>query len=465
MGNEGIEIFGRAAESQITYISINDLYSHPDNPRKDLGDLAELSGSIRANGVLQNLTVVPLCADGIEIPGKYTVIIGHRRMAAAKMAGLDKLPCVITRMSEKEQARTMLMENMQRSDLTVYEQAQGFQMMIDLGESVEEVAAETGFSVSTVRRRIKMTELDQDILRNVSGRQIALTEFDRLSQIDDISSRNKCLEKIGTSDFDYSVKAAIREQKIKKYLPAVKEILERAGAKEVDHSEVYSSKYERIGGTIYIEDWDGEKELVPKGDFKKLFFYLDPKFGHLDFLKVKEKAKPVHKTLAEIEEQRAKAAAWQEVKEKHKIFYQLRSDFIATKSVGGVYMQRVLFGAVLTDTVSRLAYISRTTDSLFKVLDVNTTDDYIHREEAVVDRLLKLYYASDYETLLKLVYSLFGDRDTLTYCNGYEKDYPEYRKNTQLDALYQWLCLLGYEMSEEEQQFQDGTHPIFNRKQ
>ena len=119
-------------------IPVDRLHPHPDNPRKDLGDLTELADSIKANGIMQNLTVV------IDDPSKtitdYTVIIGHRRLAAAKLAGLTEVPCFITEMDEKTQLTTMLAENMQRADLTVYEQAQGFQMMIDLGATVEDVA-------------------------------------------------------------------------------------------------------------------------------------------------------------------------------------------------------------------------------------------------------------------------------------------------------------------------------------
>ena len=86
----------------------------------------------------------------------FTVVIGHRRLAAAKLAGLKEVPCVIASMDAKEQVRTMLLENMQRSDLTVYEQAQGFQMMLDMGDSVEDIAAKSGFSKTTVRRRVKI---------------------------------------------------------------------------------------------------------------------------------------------------------------------------------------------------------------------------------------------------------------------------------------------------------------------
>ena len=145
----------------ITYISVDDLVPHPNNPRKDVGDVTELAESIKVNGILQNLTVVPF--EGVG--ERYTVIIGHRRLAAAKQAGLQTVPCVITEMDEREQISTMLLENMQRSDLTVYEQAEGFQMMFDFGETVASVAEKTGFSQSTVRRRKKLLELDKEKFR------------------------------------------------------------------------------------------------------------------------------------------------------------------------------------------------------------------------------------------------------------------------------------------------------------
>lgn len=63
-------------------IEIRKIHSHPDNPRKDLGDINELAESIKANGVMQNLTVVE------RADGEYTVIIGHRRLAASLKQGL-----------------------------------------------------------------------------------------------------------------------------------------------------------------------------------------------------------------------------------------------------------------------------------------------------------------------------------------------------------------------------------------
>ena len=92
----------------LVYLSIDKLIPHPKNPRKNLGDLTELSESIKVKGVMQNLTVVP----GID--DTYNIIIGHRRHAASKLAGLTELPCVIECMSEAEQVATMLLENIQR---------------------------------------------------------------------------------------------------------------------------------------------------------------------------------------------------------------------------------------------------------------------------------------------------------------------------------------------------------------
>ena len=101
-------------KGQLVYLPLDKLHPHPDNPRKEIGDVTELADSIKSKGVMQNLTVVP-AKDG------YTVIIGHRRCAAAKLAGLKEVPCVIVEMSDREQVATMLLENMQRVDLTPYE--------------------------------------------------------------------------------------------------------------------------------------------------------------------------------------------------------------------------------------------------------------------------------------------------------------------------------------------------------
>ena len=83
----------------IVTIGLEHIHPHPDNPRKDLGDLTELAESIKKNGIMQNLTVIPKEGE----PGEYITIIGHRRSAAAKLAGVTEAPCrVVEDMDELE---------------------------------------------------------------------------------------------------------------------------------------------------------------------------------------------------------------------------------------------------------------------------------------------------------------------------------------------------------------------------
>lgn len=170
----------------IVTIGLEHIHPHPDNPRKDLGDLTELAESIKKNGIMQNLTVIPKEGE----PGEYITIIGHRRSAAAKLAGVTEAPCrVVEGMTDKEQMSTMLEENMQRNDLTIWEQAQGFQMMLDLGETEDTIAEKTGFSKKTIRHRLNIAKLDSKTLmekERQDGYQLSLTDLYELEKIKDV---------------------------------------------------------------------------------------------------------------------------------------------------------------------------------------------------------------------------------------------------------------------------------------
>ena len=206
--------------NDIVMIPVGQLHHHPENPRLDLGDLTELAESIKVNGVMQNLTVVrghrmsreewteAAKAEGVSKDAAagtynpeeawsaegYTVVIGNRRMEASKQAGVAEVPCVISDMDHRTQVSTMLMENMQRADLTVYEQAQGFQMMMDLGYTPKEIGEKTGFSETTVNRRLKMAELDKKTFQNAVGKQISMEDLDKIGQLESVKERNALLK-------------------------------------------------------------------------------------------------------------------------------------------------------------------------------------------------------------------------------------------------------------------------------
>ena len=112
--------------AELKYIARDHLHPHPYNPRQDVGDVFELSQSIKANGVLQNLTVVPMELVDPDATiklgeGHYTVLIGHRRLAAAEIAGLTELPCVVVEMDSREQMQTMLITFVLSKTISLWE--------------------------------------------------------------------------------------------------------------------------------------------------------------------------------------------------------------------------------------------------------------------------------------------------------------------------------------------------------
>ena len=216
-------------ESEIVMIKTKNLHHHPDNPRKDLGDVTELADSIKKNGIMQNLTVIPI-GSGNEEAGEQTdankidpcsdflVLIGNRRMEACLQAGVEEAPCkIVSNISKKEQVAIMLEENMQRSDLTVYEQAQGFQMMLDLGETVDSISEKTGFSKATVYHRVNLAKLDGNLLKGKTDEdgdfQLTLKDLYVLEKIKDPEERNEILGKAQNSlNLQYLVNDAVKRR-------------------------------------------------------------------------------------------------------------------------------------------------------------------------------------------------------------------------------------------------------------
>ncbi len=125
--------------------------------------------------------------------------VSSKMALCAKKAGIEKVPVAIVEMTEREQLATMLLENMQRKDLTVYEEALGFQMMIDVGDDIKTISQQTGLSESTVRRRTKLLELDQEKFEASVSRGATLKDFIELDKIEDIDKRNEVLEAVGTN--------------------------------------------------------------------------------------------------------------------------------------------------------------------------------------------------------------------------------------------------------------------------
>lgn len=212
-------------------LPIGQLRNHPKNVRKVYADIDDLADSIRTRGVMQNLTVVPAPGHEEDLDLFY-VVIGNRRLQAAQKAGLAKLPCSIAfNMPEREQISIMVTENMQRSDLSLIEQAEGFQLMLDLGETVQTIHEKTGLSETTVRHRLKLSELGVDQIRKRQAReekeseryfQLNIKDYEYLEKIKSVKQRRDILDKAENSSnlrwrVDAELKAQQQEEELKKF--------------------------------------------------------------------------------------------------------------------------------------------------------------------------------------------------------------------------------------------------------
>ncbi len=434
-------------KSKLQMIQVEKLFPHPDNPRKVIGDVTELAESIKANGILQNLTVVPNNDNWDD----FTVIIGHRRLAAAKQAGLTELPCAIVEMSEKEQLSTMLTENMQRSDLTVYEEAKGCQLLLDLGDTVAEVAEKTGFSESKIRRRVKLCELDEEAFKESQIRQPTLADYDRLNQIKDIETRNKLLESIGTNNFDNLLYSAVKKQETEEEKEKIEKLCLEHGMTKVQNHDEIPSNYEYTG-TFAIKDLIG-KDFA---DGRKRFFYFA--YGSNIYIYA-EASKKQEKNDPEEEKRKLEEQRWdglvEQAEEIDERCEALRRGFMLDTNFNDSNKKQELIKYITAQVAAGASNQEYRFEEIIKhdFEDDENIDSYINEHWS--DNSGRMLMAAAY-ALCQTNYSSFS------YISVSYLDKTISRKNnTDLNRFYNLLCKLGYVMSDEEIQLRDGTHAIF----
>lgn len=214
----------------IEELRVEDLHPNPHNPRKRLEDVDELEASIRVQGIKQPLLVTPTGETDIDGHMQYRVVIGHRRLAAAKQAGLASVPAIIEEMDAKREREIMLVENSQRSDLTPIEEADGYQGLLDLGVGVKEMAEKTGRSDRFVRRRLKIARIPQET-RDMSAdfSQLSLDQLDKLAEFESDPDMQRELAR--ADDFDWAYRRLSRERRKAAWHDKAQKALAKAGIK------------------------------------------------------------------------------------------------------------------------------------------------------------------------------------------------------------------------------------------
>lgn len=154
-------------EQSFQYINLTDLVSNPHNPRTRFTGqkFDELVESIRKKGVLQPILVRP---NGKIIAGNssYEIVAGERRFLASQKAGKETIPAIVRKLSDEEAFDAMTIENLQREDLTEYEEAMCFKEVVDVkGDAgIHAISERTGIDERYIRRRLRILTLPKEIL-------------------------------------------------------------------------------------------------------------------------------------------------------------------------------------------------------------------------------------------------------------------------------------------------------------
>ena len=206
--------------NEIKLINPSLIDPHPDNPRKNIGDVTDLAASIKANGLLSPLSVVP---NG----SRFRVIAGHRRLMACKQAGTGAGPCFVLDLDPLQQLEAMITENCQREQLTALEEADAIQGMLDLGATTASVAHRLGRSADYVRDRAKAASIDNEVraTRDDFG-QISICQLVAIARYDGQPDRQKKLaQAAGTSNFDYILRNIERDDRDRQWIESVAALL------------------------------------------------------------------------------------------------------------------------------------------------------------------------------------------------------------------------------------------------
>lgn len=444
----------------ITMIPRSQLEPHPDNPRKDLGDLTELAASIKRSGILQNLTVVP----HPDKPGVYRIIIGHRRFAASAMAGIDELPCAIEDMSPADQVATMLAENMQRNDLTIADHVSGVQMMLDLGESVKAIADKTGMSETSVRKRVSIASLPRKQMTLAADKGATLLDLLEVTKLEDPEAQEKVLESFGTNNFEWALRSAKEAALRKKFLDSVlPEIHEHFPGIITLSSETekYSGRWDEIWRAGHK---DSERKPMPEAEKGAKYRLSEWGFGVAVYKEneswVKQKAGEKDYN-AWMKDRKATAKALNQEA------FELRSAFVRRYRISTkgqftdfyeLLMNEMINWPAFTKGVGyyRSGWDSLTMRSMLAIPYEQDRD----KEETMTHELERrnVHHAS-----FLLAWALCGGitgnvRADDGWCNDYN---GTWKPNEDLDAQYRLLTALGYEMSDFEKSLQDKTHEFF----
>lgn len=213
--------------NKVVQIEIEKIEPNPYQPRHNFDGLEELAQSICQNGILQPLTVR-------KENDIYQLVAGERRLRAAKLAGLSTVPCILVEMTGRNSALMALIENIQRQDLSVFDEAEAIAKLIDYyGMTQEDAAVKLGKSQSTIANKLRLLRLSEAVRRKIFEYDLTERHARALLKLDSEESRLNAVEimhkrKLNVSAAENLVENMLEDQKeaisLKKRSAALKDV-------------------------------------------------------------------------------------------------------------------------------------------------------------------------------------------------------------------------------------------------
>ena len=274
-GLDALFIDNNTGDGGTVTLRVSEIEPNRDQPRRyfDESALAELADSIREHGVLQPLVVRPLAGGG------YQIIAGERRWRACRMAGVSEVPAVVREMTDVEAMEIALIENLQREDLNIMEEAAGYRtLMEEHGMTQDQVASRVGKSRPVVANALRLLNLPQEVAQMVREGRLSAGHARALLSIGDASLQKEIAARaaegaVTVRDIERMGKSA-KAQQSEDHLAGEQQALAQARTQDSFYREVELALTQELGrkATVHLSRGKGmlQLEFYSKEDLQNL---------------------------------------------------------------------------------------------------------------------------------------------------------------------------------------------------
>ena len=353
----------------------------------------------------------------------------------------------------------MLLENMQRSELSYIEQADGFQLMLDLGETVESISEMSGFSKDTVKHRLEIAKLDKN---NILDSDLTLEDFAYLEKISDIGVRNTLIKNNKHGYIKYAVDRELQNIEKQKKKQLWIDYLENKGVRPIPEEECRDAWkiYNNIKTFNYSAVKPEELELPEETPLNEIFYKFETWGDWINFYK----KKPETEVNDEAEASRKRAEEFRKAKtaeldEMFDRFNERVKAFVNELSEDKKTLPIVL-RLFVEIQMSGSCYISVEDTEFCEAAGIDWEEADITDEDIIAGKLNpEILYNIDRKPAVFLLKAILCMKSIKTY-KSYSGEYDE-----DLFSLCAVKALksLGFKLTKEEQRLIDGTHEIYGR--